>query len=105
MDEKKNLTLINRITGFFGKTAKAVRREETTETGSDTGIVSYYYKKIQLERTRLAKYGDYVLMDEEYPEISTALDLYADNATKEKNEAGNVFEIKSNNAKVHNILN
>ena len=68
MDEKKNLTLIDRMTGFFSKTAKSVRRGETTETGREAGVVSYYYKKIQLERTRIAKYGDYVLMDEEYPE-------------------------------------
>ena len=36
----------------------------------------------------MAKYGDYGIMDDEYPEISTALDLHTDNARKEKGEGG-----------------
>lgn len=106
MEVKINIPLIDKISSIFNKTAeKPPRREETTESSLDVGVASYYYKQVQLERTRRAKYGDYVLMDEEYPEISTALDLYADNATKDRNEAGDPFDVKAEETKVQNIIN
>ena len=39
------------------------KREETTETSLESLVASYYYKKIKLERTRLAKYGDYLIIN------------------------------------------
>jgi hypothetical protein len=105
MEIKINVPLIDRITGIFSKSAPAPKkREETTETSLESLVASHYYQKIKLERTRLAKYGDYIIMDDEYPEISTALDLYADNATKEKAEGGEPIELKSENSRVKNIL-
>jgi len=74
MEVKVNIPLIDKISSIFHKTAeRPARREETTESSLDVSVASYYYKQVQLERTRKAKYGDYVLMDEEYPEISTCL--------------------------------
>ncbi|MEW6374789.1 MAG: hypothetical protein AB1502_03240 [Thermodesulfobacteriota bacterium] len=109
MEIKINVPLINKISALFFKAApeseKPRRREDTTEASLDVGVISFYYKKVKLERTRKAKYGDYEVMDDEYPEISTALDLYADNATKDRNEDGDVIEIKTDNSKVKNILN
>jgi hypothetical protein len=106
MNIKINLPLINKISALFsrGGTQVTKRREDTTETSIDISVVSYYYKKVKLERTRKAKYGDYNVMDEEYPEVSTCLDLYADNATKDRNEDGDVIGIKTENSKVTNII-
>ena len=96
-------SLIDKIGSMFKRQAKIVKREDTTETSFDTSVASFYYKKIKLERTRKAKYADYVIMDDEYPEISSALDLYADNATKDR-EDGYPIQVKSENTRVQNIL-
>jgi len=94
MEVKINIPLIDKVSAALSKLAPPVKkREETTETSFESLAASLYYKKIKLERTRKAKYADYLIMDEEYPEISTALDLYADNATKEKGKSGNPIEI------------
>lgn len=62
----------------------------TTETGKGAGEVSggvlgavgrWYYDQVKTEQTRLARYRDYDLMDAEFPELSSALDIYAGNAT------------------------
>ncbi|MEM3112780.1 MAG: portal protein [Candidatus Anstonellales archaeon] len=103
--EKINLPLIGKISSMISRLAPAPKkREETTETSTYVGVVSYYYQKTKLERTRLAKYGDYEEMDETYPEISSSLDLYADNATKERGQTGEVIEIKTDDPKVRNVL-
>ena len=96
-------SLIDKIGSMFKRQAKVVKRGDTTETSFDTNIASFYYKKIKIERTRKAKYADYAIMDDEYPEISSALDLYADNATKDRTD-GNPIQVKSEDARVQNIL-
>mgnify|MGYP005844378067 CR=1 FL=1 len=106
MEVKINIPLIDKISAALSKLAPPTKkREETTETSFESLAASLYYKKIKLERTRKAKYADYLIMDEEYPEISTALDLYADNATKEKWKSGNPIEIKSKDTRAQNIIN
>ena len=89
MEIMVNVLLIDKISALFSRSASPIRkREETTETSIGAGIISYYYQKVKLERTGLAKYGDYEIMDDKYPEISTALGLYTDNAIEEKGEGG-----------------
>ena len=103
MEVKINIPLIDRITGLFSKSeTKPKSRQETTETS--LSLPAYYYKKMELERTRLARYGDYRLMDEDYVEICSFLDIYGDYATKEKDEGGGAFEIRSEDAKVKTII-
>jgi len=105
LDIKINFPLIKKISSIISKQApEQPKREETTETSTYSGVVSYYYQKTKLERTRLAKYGDYEEMDENYPEISSSLDLYADNATKERGQSGEVIEIKSSDSAAKNCL-
>lgn len=75
--EKVNTSLVARIGGFLrglsSTPAKPLpRREGTTETSTTAGVIGYYYLLVKLERTRRAKYNDYEIMDEEYPEVSTA---------------------------------
>ena len=102
--EKMNTSsLIDKISLLFKKQARVAKREDTTETSFDTNLASFYYKRIKHERTRKAKYADYAIMDDEYPEISSALDLYADNATKDRTD-GNPIQVKSEDARVQNIL-
>jgi len=99
-----NISLFNKISSLFGKQVQvSKRREDTTETSFGTNLASFYYKRIKHERTRKAKYADYAIMDDEYPEISSALDLYADNATKDHAD-GNPIQVKSENIRVQNIL-
>jgi hypothetical protein len=105
MEIKINIPLIDKITALFAKAEPQTAREQTSETSVEVGLISYYFKKMKLERTRKAKYGDYVIMDDEYPEISTALDLYADNATKEREEDGSPFKVRSKESRVQNMLN
>ena len=104
MEIKLNIPLIDKVAGLFAKAEPKIPREATTETSVEVGVISYYFKKMKLERTRKAKYGDYVIMDDEYPEISTALDLYADNATKEREEDGSPFKIRSKEPRAQNML-
>ncbi len=51
MDLKINFPLIDKITSLFSRVSPPPkRREETSETSIEAGIVSYYYKKVRLER-------------------------------------------------------
>ena len=105
MQIKLNIPLIGKITGIFDKAGlpeRKPRREDTTETSRT--LAWYYYKQLQIERTRLARYGDYRLMDEDYVEICSFLDIYADYATKDLGESGDAFEIFSESKKAQNIL-
>jgi hypothetical protein len=107
--KKVNTSLVARIGGFLKGLSSTParplpRREETTETSTTAGVIDYYYQLVKLERTRRAKYNDYEIMDEEYPEISTAIDAFADNATKERDAEGDVIGLKSQDPRVKNIL-
>lgn len=67
-------------------------------------MIDYNYQLVELERTRRAKYNDYEITGEEYLEVSTAIDAFADNATKERDAEGDVIELKSKDPRVKNIL-
>lgn len=65
---------------------------------------AWYDEQMHLDPTRLAKYRDYDLMDTEDPEIASALDIYADNATKGESETDVVIKIISKEQKIVDIL-
>ena len=46
------------------------------------GAWEWYEEAVKMEQTRRAKYRDFDLMDAEDPVLNSALDVYADNATK-----------------------
>jgi ABC-type thiamine transport system substrate-binding protein len=56
MEIKINVPLIDKISALFSKAApeseKPRRKEDTTEASLDVGVISFYYKKVKLERTR-----------------------------------------------------
>ncbi len=64
----------------------------------------WYDDQVQLDNKRISKYRDYDLMDTEDPELASALDIYADNATKGESETDTVIHIISKNQKIVNIL-
>lgn len=70
--------------------------------GGSTG--AWYDEQMESNTGRIAKYNDYRLMDEEDPEISSALDIYADNATKGESETDTVIEIISDNVTLIEVL-
>jgi len=65
---------------------------------------AWYDEKMQLDPKRIAKYKDYDLMDNEDPELSSALDIYADNAAKGESETDTVINIVSENQTVINVI-
>jgi hypothetical protein len=84
-----------------------VRRKELKGTGFGTttqNVGSWYDKQMEIDPSRVAKYRDYDLMDKEDPELASALDIYADNATKGESETDTVVHIISKDQKVVDIL-
>jgi len=117
-DQKKNVGLIGRIRSLMTRSVDKVPDEimpdeKTVETstetgrgaGEDRGIADVYYEKVKIERTRMAAYADYDLMDEEFPELSSALDIYADNAIAgDSDEEEDKFAIECEDDKVKEVL-
>lgn len=87
------------------------RKKEGLPSGSgfgagltrDTGF--WYDQQMQVDKRRIAKYKDYDLMDTEDPELASALDIYADNATKGESETDVVINIISKDQSVITALN
>jgi len=110
MRQPANFPLIQRITALWrrGTPSSVVVSGEpsdsTTETSVTGAIVDGYFKELKLSRLRKDRYRDFEQMDEEYPEIASALDIYADNATNPKEETGDPFWVESDNEKVKKIL-
>ena len=91
------------------KDSSIITRKNETPTGTGYGAStrnagSWYDEKMHLDPTRLAKYRDFHLMDVEDPEISSALDIYADNATKGESETDTVIQIVSKDQRVVNVI-
>ena len=84
------------------------KKSMPTGTGFGAGLTSnagiWYDDQMHLNPARIAKYRDYDLMDTEDPELSSALDIYADNATKGESETDTVIHIFSKNQRIVNIL-
>lgn len=111
--------LVNTIKNLLGKGAHDIggpegisqgktSGNETTETGRQqhdgTGTGDFYYKKMIIERTRIAAYLDYELMDAEHPELSSALDIYADVSVAGEESEEQRFAIDSEDDKVKEVL-
>lgn len=68
------------------------------------GAWDWYEEAVYSEQSRRAKYRDYDMMDAEDPVLNSALDIYADNATKGDADDDVVVNIVSENEKVIEIL-
>lgn len=76
------------------------------EVSGERGTASTYSdvnKGLEVRRDLLNRYADYENMDE-YPEISLALDMYADDATMFDPMTGNVLEIEAEDQEVKRLL-
>ena len=93
------------IGGADGVT-KEKKHIETTEIGKQegSGAGAYYYEKMTVERTRMAAYADYELMDSEHPELSSALDIFADNSVAGEESEDQRFAVTSDDEKVKAVL-
>ena len=95
MEGRTDLTLLQRITSLWkqgiSRAPFFVDDRPTTETSVSSQITSAYLERLKLGRYRKDRYRDFDGMDEEYPEISSALDIYTDNATTPKEETGAPF--------------
>lgn len=67
-------------------------------------VWSWYNDQVQLDRNRLQRYKDYDAMDDESPEVSSALDIYADNATASDSETNNVVLVNTDNEVAKKVL-
>lgn len=65
-----------------------------------SSTVAAYEKRVNLIESRAAKYRIYNEMDAESPEYSSALDIFADNATRGDQNGNQALTIKSDNPRV-----
>jgi hypothetical protein len=70
----------------------------------DGGAYHWYMEQLASERTRKKRYKIFEEMDNDSPELSSALDIYADNATQ-ADPGQEIICIKTDNDKVKKILN
>ena len=87
--------------------ATEVRRREDDASAQSMlgGAYDWYLEETELGTSRLAKYREYELMDTEMVELSSALDIYADNATKGDRDKGEeVIEIVSEEERIKDVL-
>jgi len=86
---------------------KIVTKDEDTSTGlldTDTkreGIIQDVFES----QDRIVKYRDYDLMEDRIPEISSALDIFADDVTATDPEKNTCFWINSEHEKTASMLN
>jgi hypothetical protein len=83
--------------------------QETRGQSSETSAINqdsykWYLDQMKLAKNRKGKYKEYDRMDEEDPELISALDIYADNATKGDSETDTVIELSADSEKVQQIL-
>lgn len=83
-----------------------VTRKETGEHSLTTsqGAYDWYYDQLSLPQTRAAKYRDYEQMDTEDPELSSALDMYADNAVGGDSDVDNIIKIVADDPKAQAVI-
>jgi hypothetical protein len=65
----------------------------TGPTGEIEITSNYYYKRMQIENDLLAKYRDYDQMDNDLIEITSALDIYADNTVSGGNNLDREYQV------------
>lgn len=86
------------------------RREAELRAQADMGfdnsttVYAWLAEQLRLSRERRKIIQDYEVMDNESPEISSALDIYADNTVEGDSESDEVITIKTDDPKVAEVL-
>jgi len=109
--------LLDRVTSRWRVANPVVPASQTTEVrpegddlekdlplGFDNGAWGYYVRMMKLVRSRRELYATYDEMDEELPEFSSAMNIYADNATRGDSDGSVRLTLKSEDARVQKIL-
>ena len=108
--------IVDKITGLLQRMVGYEEQPEMdssieTRQGKDHGMSmnqgswGWYEEQMKVEKNRRAKYRDYDLMDAEDPVLISALDLYADNATKSETDAETIVEVISDDEKIVEVIN
>lgn len=104
---------LQKLKGWYsGETNTAdLKRGEDSVKPSVTGYHAFgatgydnLSSTLKLENSMLERYADYEEMDD-YPEISSALDIYADDATVPDSLTGFTVNVKSKSDEVNTLLN
>lgn len=109
--------LIDRISNIMSRqqsepsndTSKEIRKtyqvmDDSSLFGSDFDVFGWYSEQTQLSMNRRKIYDEYDQMDIEDPEISSALDIYADNCIDGDSENDEVITIKTEDDRVKEVL-
>lgn len=102
-------TTLQRMVGYEQppETDSAIEARKTADEVAGPmvqGAWEWYEEAVKMEQTRRAKYRDFDLMDAEDPVLNSALDVYADNATKGDSGYDKVVEIVSDDELIVEIL-
>lgn len=102
-------TTLQRMVGYEQppETDSAIETRKTADEVAGPivqGAWEWYEEAVKMEQTRRAKYRDFDLMDAEDPVLNSALDVYADNATKGDSGDDKVVEIVSDDELIVEIL-
>lgn len=104
---------LNRLRGWYSgqQDASSLKRGENDVKASTTGYHSFsssgydsLSSSLRLENSMMERYADYEEMDD-YPEISSALDIYADDSTVPDNLTGHTVSVKTKSDEVKKLLN
>lgn len=116
MPEKKQglfESILQRVTAIVqrdrsddSESSDVLTRRETGEhsTTSLGGVYDWYMTGVRIDGGRIAKYRDYDRMDVESPELSSALDMYADNATNGDSDVDEIIKVTTGDSKVKEII-
>lgn len=116
MPEKKQglfESILQRVTAIVqrdrsddSESSDILTRRETGEhsTTSLGGVYDWYMTGVRIDGGRIAKYRDYDRMDVESPELSSALDMYADNATNGDSDVDEIIKVTTGDSKVKEII-
>jgi len=108
-------SILTRISKIFSRD-KTVSQDSTDEHGilpvfpasggtlDDSTAYAWYYKQMQIVQARRKVYQEYDGMDESSPEVSAALDAYADNATSGDPGIEDIVKIRCDKPKVTELL-
>ncbi|MAF79903.1 hypothetical protein CL629_02360 [bacterium] len=104
---------LEKIKGWYSgeKSTADLKRGESEVSSTATGYHPYsssgfdnLSNTLRLETSMMQRYADYEEMDD-YPEISSALDIYADDGTVPDSLTGNTVSVKSKSDEVNTLLN
>lgn len=117
MEQRNSLmeNIVQRVSAIFQRreyqqeepetdSSKEVRTGMGMDNSTGRGAYDWYMEELAISGKRLEKYREYDRMDTESVEVSSALDIYADNATSGDRDTNETIEVISESEKVIEII-